>query len=264
MIGALDTEGIRRSLTPRWVGRRIDYLPDCDSTNAEAIRRLAVEPKACDGLVLIAEHQTAGRGRLGRSWHAPRGASLLMTAVIAGEAAAASRVVLAAGIAIREAVHETCGVDAELAWPNDVYVRGRKLAGVLVEAARPVGGAAMLAIGVGVNCLQHARHFPAEIRERATSLEIESHAAVSREAVAIGLLRRLDELIPPAMWVADEALALRWREHSADIGRRAELIHAGRKYSGTVVDIDPSHGIWLQLDGGGRMRFDPLTTHKAG
>jgi BirA family biotin operon repressor/biotin-[acetyl-CoA-carboxylase] ligase len=150
-----------------------------------------------------------------------------------------------------------------LAWPNDVYVRGRKLAGVLVEAGRAVGGASFLAVGIGVNCLQHAGHFPAEIRERATSLEIESHSAVSREEVAIALLRRLDERLAEAFGGRDESLSQRWREHSGDIGRRAELVHGGRRYAGTVVDIDPSHGIWLQLDDGGRMRFDPLTTHKA-
>ena len=122
MIGPLDAVAIRRSLTPRWVGRTIVYLADCDSTNSEVLRRVSAEAGGTEGLVVIAEHQTAGRGRLGRSWHAPRGASLLMTAVVAGGAPAASRVVLATGIAIREAVHATCGVDAELAWPNDVSV----------------------------------------------------------------------------------------------------------------------------------------------
>ncbi len=263
MTGPLDAEAIGGALTPRCVGRRVVYLSECDSTNSEAVRRLVADAAGCDGLVLITDHQSAGRGRLGRTWHAPRGASLLMTAVIAGDAGVASRVVLATGIAIREAVHESCGIEAELAWPNDVYVRGRKLAGVLVEAARTGDGTAMLAIGMGINCLQHAGHFPPEIRERATSLEIESHGVVSRQELAIGLLRQLDRLLPAAIEGRDQALAMRWRQHSGDIGRRVVLVHAGREYAGTVVDIDESHGLWMQLDGGGRLRFDPLTTSKA-
>lgn len=263
MIGPLDGESIGRALATRRVARRIVCLAECDSTNSEALRRIGADPAACNGLVIFAEHQSAGRGRLGRSWHAPRGASLLMTAVVGGHPEVASRVVLATGVAIREAVHEVCGIEADLAWPNDVYVRGRKLAGVLVETARSGSGAAMLAVGIGVNCLQHAGHFPPEIRARATSLEIEAHGAVSREAVAIGLLERLDELLPAAMGEAAHALGQRWRQHSGDVGRRAELVHGGRNYSGTVVDIDGSHGLWMQLDGGGRLRFDPLTTSKA-
>lgn len=264
MTGPLDAEVIRRSLSPRCVGRTVVYLAECDSTNSEVLRRVSADPAGALGLVVIADHQTAGRGRLGRRWHAPRGASLLMTVVVAGDASVASRVVLGTGIAIREAVHETCGADAELAWPNDVYVRGRKLAGVLVETARTAGGESMLAVGIGVNCLQHAGHFPAEIRERATSLEIESYAAVSRQEFAIGLLKRLDERLAEALGARDEALSQRWREHSGDVGRRAELVHGGRRYAGTVVEIDASHGLWMQLDGGGRLRFDPLTTSKAG
>src|SRR5262249_37186740 len=160
-------------------------LAECDSTNAVALEAIARERHAADGLVVFTEFQTAGRGRLGRNWHAPRGASLLLTAVICGEPSAAPRLMLAAGIAVCDAIHEATGINAELNWPNDVGVLGRKLAGILIESVRFADGVAAHAVGIGLNCLQTAAHFPPELRDRATSLEMESTQPVNRVSVAI-------------------------------------------------------------------------------
>lgn len=260
MMEPLDAAAIRQDAACSLVGRRVRCLGECDSTNLEALRLAESEGRAADGTVIFAEHQTAGHGRHGRPWYSPRGAGLLMTAIVFGEGSVAPTCVLAAGIAVHDAVHETAGVDATLAWPNDAYVRDRKLAGVLVETSALSGESAM-AIGIGVNCLQQRPHFAPEIRDRATSLEIESAHAVSRHDLAVSLLRHLNLVLPRALH-CDGDLILDWRERSGDLGRRARLRHGGREFSGTVVDIDASHGLWLQLDGGGRVRFDPMTTSK--
>ncbi len=262
MTSGLNAAHIAASLNSTRIGRRLVCLAECDSTNAFALAEIARNALDVDGLVIFSEHQTAGRGRLGRTWHAPRGASLLMTVVLIGEPSAAPRLGLAAGIAIREAIHEIAAVDVELTWPNDTYVRGRKLAGVLIESVRPAGVPAAHAVGIGINCLQTSAHFPVELRNRATSLEIECHHAVDRTALASALLRHLNARLPTALIASDEAMAVSWRRYSSDIGRRIELVHAGRRFSGTVLDIDATHGLWLQLDDGGRCRFDPLTTSK--
>jgi len=263
MTAGLNASDIASSLKSARIGRRLTCLAQCDSTNTFALAEIARDALDVDGLVIFSEHQTAGRGRLGRIWHAPRGASLLMTVVLTGDPSAAPRLGLAAGIAIRDAIHEITGVDVELTWPNDAHVRGRKVAGVLIESVRRAGLHAAHAVGIGINCLQTPAHFPVELRNRATSLEIESHHAVDRTALASALLRHLNLRLLSALIASDEALAVDWRRYSSDIGRRIELVHAGRQFSGTVLDIDATHGLWLQLDDGGRCRFDPLTASKA-
>lgn len=263
MSAGLNSAGIAASLTAAKIGRRLTYLAECDSTNTYALAEIARDPGNADGLVVMTEHQSAGRGRLGRNWHAPRGASLLMTVVMVADPSTAPRLGLAAGIAIRDAIHDATAVDVELTWPNDASVRGRKLAGVLIESVRPAGAPVAHAIGIGINCLQTAAHFPPELRTRATSLEMESHHPIDRTAVASALLNHLNTRLPAALVESDESLAGAWRRFSSDVGRRIVLVHAGRRFSGTVLDIDAGHGLWLQLDNGGRCRFDPLTTSKA-
>ena len=260
MTAPLDANALASALPGARIGRRIRCLAECDSTNAVALGVVADQEEAADGLVFFAEYQTAGRGRLGRNWHAPRGASLLLTAVVCGEPCAAPGFMLAAGIAVRDAVHEETGIHAELTWPNDVRVLGRKLAGILIESVRLANDVAAHAVGIGLNCLQTAAHFPPELRDRATSLEMESAEPVNRETVAIALLRHLDVRLHQALTADIATLVTEWRQRSGDLGRHVELIHAGRHYGGSVVDIDASHGLWVQLHDGGRRRFDPMTT----
>ncbi len=263
MTGPLDAAALNRDLAATRFAGRVICVADCESTNLLALRLASEQGRAADRTVIVAEHQSAGRGRLGRSWHAPRGAGLLMTVLLHGPPPVAGRLVLAAGIAVCEAVGEVADVAASLRWPNDVYVGARKLAGVLVETAACEPGIAM-ALGIGLNCLQKPGHFPPELRDLATSLEIESRHAIDRHAVAVRMLNRLDGWLDAAFDAADASLVRECVERSDDLGRRATLMHSGRTLSGTVVEIDDGLGAWLQLDDGGRVRFDPLTTRRIG
>ncbi len=269
----LKVEALQRGLQTRRVGRLIRVLPEVDSTNRFVLEELAErEGESADGAVVFAEHQTAGRGRLGRSWHSPRGASLLFTVLRCGvEAWPAARVIMAAGVAVVEGIAAATEVEPVLRWPNDVYSRGRKLAGILVEQRRIAAGRWATALGVGINCLQHAAHFPPELRSTATSLDLESRHAIDRVAVARAVLERLD------MWLGrveerlggvdegglDEVLAATWRRHSADVGERVTLTADGRTFCGRILDVHPTDGLLLQLDDGGRRHFDPAATSRA-
>jgi len=263
VTGPLDAVALNRDLELTRFAGRVLCVAECESTNLLALQLASRRGREADRTVILAEHQAAGRGRLGRSWQAPRGAGLLMTVLIHGEPPVACRLVLATGIAVCETVAEVADVTASLRWPNDVFVGSRKLAGVLVETAASEPGNA-LALGIGLNCLQKPGHFAPELRDHATSLEIESPRAIDRHTVAVRLLTRLDKWLDAAFDPADASLARVWVEHSDDLGRRATLTHAGRTLSGTVVEIDDSLGAWLQLDDGGRVRFDPLTTRRIG
>lgn len=255
----LTPHALAEGLASRRVGRRILVLPEVDSTNRYALALAAAEGPSSDGMVVFAEQQTAGRGRFGRSWHAPRGASLLMAVLLwedwlkRGPAFS----VMAAGLALLRGIEASTDVSPVIRWPNDLYVRNRKLAGVLVEVGEQ---GRVAAIGIGLNCLQQTGHFPEEIRDRSISLEMASSGTVHRPAVARAILHALDDEFGSSRGEDTARLAAEWSAHSDDIGRRTTLFSAGERVRGQIVDVHPETGLVLQGDNGVRRYFDPETT----
>ena len=258
----LTVEAISTGLDTLRVGRRMTVLDEVGSTNTHALDVVArSDGSASDGHVIFAEYQTAGRGRLGRSWHSPRGASLTFTTLLWEPSAAlpTARIIMAAAVAVARGIESSTDIDPLIRWPNDIYVKDRKLAGILVEARANGPGPLPVAIGIGVNCLQQTAHLPVELRDRATSLEIESRHAVDRAAVARAILRELDRLFANESAISDDAIAAQWRDRSVDAGTRVTLTCNGETFSGHVVDINPRSGLLLQLDSGLRREFDLAT-----
>ncbi len=225
-----------------------------------------------DGAVAFAERQTAGRGRLGRRWESPRGASILLSVLlIEPERSPVLELgALLGAVAACEAIEAATDVVPSVRWPNDIAVGPRKLGGVLAETfpadgpklagARAVG----LVIGIGINCLQQRGHFRGELAHKATSLEIQSPRSIDRAAIAAALLGRLDA------WLASnhplrqsEQLRAAWRARCADVGTRVTLEHDGRSFAGTMLDIDDTGDLVLQLDEGGRRCFAAATTTRS-
>ena len=261
------------------VGRQVEVHGTVDSTNRLAWRRLA--EGGADGLVVLAEHQSAGRGRFGRRWECPRGAGVLMSLALQepltrrGREAARSQgdrraspaaacqglngntLALLSAAAAVDAIERATGVSAEIKWPNDLVVRGRKLGGILIES-QPSSG--WFVMGIGINCLQHRRHFPAEWQSSATSLELETDQPVDRTPVVRQLLVELDRwLTDPGRWQAD-VLRAEWLRRALPLGGLIHLRQAGEEFVGQVLDVDPSAGLVVQLVGGGRRWFDAANT----
>jgi len=259
----LNAAALMRDLHTRRVGRRIIVLDEIDSTNAYALNTLAAEGREqADGAAVFAERQTAGRGRLGRSWESPRGASLLFSVLVWDNTKQMrpAGLVLAAGVAVATGIEQATDAEPAIRWPNDVYINDRKVAGILVES-RPAPGGFLSAIGIGVNCLQHAGHFSDDVRRRATSLEMATSHPIDRHAVARAILHALDH------WLTDgrersAQLIDAWKAHSTDVGQRVELVHEGAHYHGRVLDVQPETGLLVQLDDGGRREFDPAVTSR--
>ncbi len=262
-------------------GARLELVESISSTNDLAWERAA--DGDADGLVIFAERQTAGRGRLGRTWESPRGASILCSVLllepvdgdrfavrpddVANGPPRGPLLSLVAGIAVCDAVFEAAGVQAELKWPNDLLAGGRKLGGILVESrliasnSGPKQGLkTAYTIGVGINCLQHGGHFSEALREQATSLELVSVGPVERCDVARALLRHLDHWCGGEfIWTADDVRRA-WLERAQPLGGHVHLEQAGRRYQGHVVDLDPMAGLVVQLAEGGRRLFDAAST----
>jgi BirA family transcriptional regulator, biotin operon repressor / biotin---[acetyl-CoA-carboxylase] ligase len=190
------------------------HLRVTDSTNSRA-RELA-EAGAPGGTVVTAAEQTAGRGRQGRSWTAPAGGALLYSAIVRPLERRHGLLPLAAAIAVCEAAERLDdSIACRIKWPNDVWVEGRKLAGILIEA-RPQDGWAV--IGVGLNLAIAADEFPAELRETATSLRTAPGTEVARKALDDSLGAWLDAEPGDFRAAWEERDALRGREISWDGG----------------------------------------------
>jgi len=244
------------------LGRRVFMHDTVDSTNQFLLERAG---ELDDGAVACAEFQTAGRGRLGRRWQAPRGSSVLFSVLLHEPAnspllsAGAMLAALAACEAIEAATDCTPGVR----WPNDILRAGRKLGGVLAEScALPGAASRALVIGVGLNCLQHRAHFRGELARTATSLECECAHPVSRPAVAAALLERLDHWLARcrqelAAW---SDIRSAWQRRCEDVGTRVTLEHDGRTYTGTALEIAATGELVVALDDGARRQFDALNT----
>jgi BirA family biotin operon repressor/biotin-[acetyl-CoA-carboxylase] ligase len=258
--GRLCHDAILSRLRTARVGRRVEVLDQVDSTNRHVLVRLREADN--DGLVAVAETQTAGRGRRGRRWECPNGAGILCTVGLRDDAGSirSNLLSLIVPIAICDGVRAATEVACEIKWPNDLVVGHRKLAGILIEARGNTAGQVCYAIGFGVNCLQHSAHFPPELREHATSLEMESDRPIDRAAVLISVLCELDRwLAAPLSWEVDDVRA-RWMCRAKGMGGRVCVEHEGRRYLGNLIDIDPTSGVVVQLDEGGRRLFDASST----
>ncbi|MEX1048106.1 MAG: biotin--[acetyl-CoA-carboxylase] ligase [Akkermansiaceae bacterium] len=189
------------------------------STN-DALRALA-QTGAADGLVLLAEHQTAGRGRRGSAWFSPAGESLAFSLLVRPPEAKAlwPRLALAAGLAIAEAA-ESFGPQAGIKWPNDVWIGRRKVAGILVEAGTDF---AIIGIGLNVNTLD----FPPEVAEIATSLRREAGDSLALPDVLAAVLRRF---------------ALRRHQIGSEFGELLAAIRQRCVLTGNEVSLSTAHG----------------------
>src|SRR6185436_500673 len=179
---------IRRGLRTRVIGSEIHAARRVTSTNDLA---LAFAERGCpDGTVVIAESQSGGRGRLGRSWHSPSGAGLWLSVVLRPRltSSGAQALTFLGAVAAAQAVRALHGLPVVLKWPNDLYLNGRKLGGVLTELSAEADLIRHAVIGVGLNVNVPAGAFPRDLRETATSIE-----AASSTVARLPLLRRMLE-----------------------------------------------------------------------
>jgi BirA family biotin operon repressor/biotin-[acetyl-CoA-carboxylase] ligase len=216
-----------------------------DSTNSRA-RELA-ETDAPGGTVVTADRQTAGRGRQGRSWTAPAGGALLYSAIVRPLERRHALLPLAAAVAVCEAAEALeDGLECEIKWPNDVWVEGRKLAGILIEA-RPQEGWAV--VGVGLNLTIAKEDFPPELRAAATSLTSAPDAEEARAA----LDARLGE------WVEAGAEAVRSAWEARDALRGREISWEGG--SGVADGVSESGDLLVLTAGGDRVALGAGEVH---
>ncbi len=244
----------------RRLGQQVFVHDGLDSTNQFLLGRAG---ELGDGAVASAELQTAGRGRLGRRWEAPRGSSILLSVLLhePADSPLLSSGAMLAAVAACEAIEAATDCTPGLRWPNDLLCAGRKLGGVLAESCMLPGAARRaIVIGVGLNCLQQRAHFRDDLARTATSLECECAHPVSRRAVAAALLERLDHWLAPGRPAASSDIRFTWQRRCEDVGTRVTLEHDGRTYTGTALEIGATGELVVALDDGTRRQFAAANT----
>jgi BirA family biotin operon repressor/biotin-[acetyl-CoA-carboxylase] ligase len=221
-------------------------------STSDRLKQLA-RAGAPEWTAVLADRQTGGRGREGRTWQSPAG-GLYLSVLLRPRAEPVSLLPLAAGVAVAEAV-AGFGVACQLKWPNDVLASGRKLAGILAEATSGGAGVEWVVLGIGVNVALDASTLPAELRDGVTSLRAEGARGAGSDAVAVAILARL------AVWYdalreGPSRVAAAWRERAIPWwGSLVEVRSGTALLRGTLAAVDDEGALVIVLSGGERRRL---------
>jgi BirA family biotin operon repressor/biotin-[acetyl-CoA-carboxylase] ligase len=249
----LQVDALRRALVvPGSVWTELDVVPESPSTNAALAERARVDPAS--GIVLLAEHQTAGRGRLDRSWSTPPRAGITMSALVRPDTVDVVRwpwLPLLAGLAVAAAVRKETSVPVGLKWPNDVVVADRKLAGLLVERVESLSATPAAVIGVGLNVSTTKEELPVPT---ATSLRLEGADTTDRTVLVKAVLRTLAGMLQS--WQRNggdpsHGLHASYVEACTTIGRQVEVhLPPGEVVTGHALGVDDYGRLLIRTSSG--------------
>jgi len=240
---------LRRGLRQSPFGKRIYHFFKTDSTNRVAMELgHAGDPH---GTIVVAEEQTAGRGRAGRSWYSEKTAGIYMTALLRPQVSpvVAPLITMLAGLAVREAVLEETGLASDLRWPNDLLIGGRKFGGILTEMYAEPSLVRFVIVGIGVNVNQAG--MPEEIAGIATSLRMAGGKAHSRLQLCVRLLRHLESYYNRFLAEGSEPIVARFCEVSSYArGKRVRISTAAETYTGVTDGLEPNGLLRVRRDNG--------------
>jgi BirA family biotin operon repressor/biotin-[acetyl-CoA-carboxylase] ligase len=232
------------------IGRDIRVFEETTSTNdiADKLGRDGVR----EGIVVFAESQSKGRGRLGRRWLSPHGKGLWFSVLLRPrlQPQAATRLTILAATALARAIEGLAALRAEVKWPNDILLRGRKVAGVLTEMSAELDTVKHVVLGIGVDVNQTTSEFPPELRRLATSLRIETGHCHIRAELATAILRELDRDYARLREGQFDTVADEWEARCTTIGRDVIIKVGGRRLEGHAESLDADGALLLRTEHG--------------
>lgn len=234
----------------RVIGRDIRVFKTTTSTN-DVVEKLARDGVG-EGVVVFAEAQTQGRGRLGRRWISPVGKGLWFSVLLrpALRPQEATKLTVMAATAVRRAMANHTGLTIEIKWPNDLLVSGRKVAGILTELSAEPDRVRHVVLGIGVDVNLNPADFPQHLRATATSLKAELGRSVSRPALAAEILRELDDAYAQLRAGRFAALAEEWAHHCSTLGRHVVIQVGDRRPGGYAEALDDEGALLLRTEHG--------------
>ena len=234
----------------RVVGRDIRVFEETGSTN-DVVEKLARDGVA-EGVVVFAETQTKGRGRLGRKWVSPPRKGLWFSVLLRPELrpAAVTQLTVAAATALTRAIRKQTELQPQVKWPNDILIKGRKIAGVLTELSAELDRVKHVILGIGVDVNLTASDLPPEVRKLATSMRIESGRTYRRADLAAAILTELDRDYSRIREGDFGGIAEEWGRQCATLGQQVRIETGGRVLEGRAEALDQDGALLLRTDHG--------------
>lgn len=220
-----------------WAGASVVCFDETDSTNNRA--RDAGERGGAHGTLYVADRQSAGKGRRGRSWESPSGKSIYMTLLLRPDTLPdkAPQMTLLMAVAVAEGIYKTTGLECEIKWPNDVIFHGKKVCGILTEMSSEITYINYVVIGVGINVNQET--FPDELRERATSLRMELGHSVRRSELIAAVMESFEKYYAAFMRTGDlSGVKEKYESLLVNCGQDVKILEPGNEYDAHALGID--------------------------
>lgn len=232
-----------------FLGDRIYYYSTIDSTNTQA-KKLA-QQGAPHGALVIADEQTGGKGRMGRAWLSPGGTGIWVSVILKPQLMPfdAPKLTILTAVAVAEAIRDKTGILAEIKWPNDILIEGKKVCGILTEMSAEVDAVNFVVIGIGINV--NNDFFPEEIRNKAISLKMAGGEKVNRTDVIAGFLERLEYHYNVSMSQGFEPVFEKWRKLCLNLGKPVEIVAGSRVITGIALNIDEQGALMIKKNNGG-------------
>ncbi len=240
---------IRSELGENEIGHRIAHYFRTESTNNVALGLIA--DGAPHGTVILAEEQTMGRGRFGRTWYSEKSSGIYTSIIVRPplSPAAAAVLTLIAGVAAHHAVGGVTGLPVDIRWPNDLLVNGKKVCGILTEMSAELDRLHGVVLGIGIN-VNH-REMPPELKAIGTSLRMEGGKAYSRAQILVSLLKELERRYRTLLSEGGGAIASEWaRSSSYAEGKRIRVLSNSGEFQATTAGLDPGGALRLRRDDG--------------
>lgn len=240
----MNIEKIRQGIRGT-IGREILFYPIVDSTNITAFEKA---PNFKEGIVILADSQLKGKGRLGRTWVSPPGLNIYMSIVLKPliELKDATLITIMAAVSCSIALRKISGLEITIKWPNDLIFQNRKIGGILTELKSELKKIVFVVLGIGINVNADLKDFPEDVRNIATSLKNETKKSFSRTEILIDLLNELNKWY--LILMSDQRIVIdKWKELSSTIGKKVKIITSQEILEGIAEDIDEKGALILKL-----------------
>lgn len=240
---------LKSMINTRWAGQNLVCCDQVDSTNNEA-RRLAEQGEP-NGTLVVAEQQTAGKGRRGRTWSSPPGTGIWMSLLLRPDFSPehASMLTLVAALAVETGIREVTGLDCQIKWPNDIVLDGKKICGILTEMSTEEDCIRHVVVGIGINV--NIRDFPEEIGQTATSLAIVSGKERKRAPLVDAVLRAWERYYELYSQTLDMSLLCEtYNARLVNLGREVRVLAPKDGYSGISHGINNAGELLVELENG--------------
>ncbi len=244
-------------LHTEWAGRPVVFLRETDSTNNEAKKR--AEAGAGHGTLVVAERQTAGRGRRGHGWESPGGSGIWMSLILkpSFSPARASMLTLAAALAVSDGIFRETGLRTGIKWPNDLVAGGKKLCGILTEMSTEPDYINHVVVGIGINA--NITAFPEELRDKATSLLLEQGRPVCRAGLMAGVLEAFEKYYGEFLKTLDlSAMKETYEARLINMDREVRILDPRQEWTGTARGIDREGRLLVEPAGGQAGELRPV------